>query len=455
MASGQTSAQAATTQAQAASRMYNERAASYEDSWHPAFVHDFLDRLSPPLAPGDKVLDLACGTGLVAFLAAARVGRHGLVHAVDISDGMLARAAARQQAGFYPHVRFYHHDIVNMDDLADVVKVRDEGGGFDLISCASAFVLLDDPFATLRYWANFLKPGGRLLLDVTHPQNKIAGLLSEKVGNTLGIPVPYHRTWVHGPESLRAVFEHAGVEVQSITIVPQDGGKERYITLQDAEAQWEYVGPPSWKQQVMQKGFEAKAKELFSQELSVLALDGRVKELDAVYVGVAIKPPGNHRLLPPLPTVATIQDKPDKPLFTGGCRCGGVRYSVFASPKNHFSYCHCFTCRHLGGGPFLPFIDFDPAAVQFEGIESLQGINISPHAQRSFCGKCGSPMTMRYRKESETIGIPAGTLDDQGIQDFDVPTDNIWLQEKASWYKLPDDGFARYQKMTSNELLTD
>ena len=44
------------------------------------------------LAPGEGVLDVACGTGIVARLAAERVGRTGTVAGLDINPGMLAVA---------------------------------------------------------------------------------------------------------------------------------------------------------------------------------------------------------------------------------------------------------------------------------------------------------------------------------------------------------------------------
>lgn len=107
--------------------------------------------------------------------------------AVDISNGMLSRATERQEAGYYPHVRFYQHDIACLDSLIDVVRVKD-GGDFDLITCASAFVLLDDALAALRHWTTFLKPGGRLLVDIAHPENQIRGVLA--VPSRLGSWLP-------------------------------------------------------------------------------------------------------------------------------------------------------------------------------------------------------------------------------------------------------------------------
>ncbi|HUG37602.1 MAG TPA: methyltransferase domain-containing protein, partial [Candidatus Limnocylindrales bacterium] len=46
------------------------------------------------LRPGERVLDAACGTGVVARLAAAEVGPDGEVAGLDVNPGMLAVAAA-------------------------------------------------------------------------------------------------------------------------------------------------------------------------------------------------------------------------------------------------------------------------------------------------------------------------------------------------------------------------
>jgi ubiquinone/menaquinone biosynthesis C-methylase UbiE len=290
MASHEATVKDATTpQAHLAASMYNDRATKYEDSWHPTFVYDFLERLNPPLKLGDNVLDLACGTGLVTFLAAARVGRFGKVFAVDISNGMLSRATERQEAGYYQHVRFYQHDIVCLDTLVDVIREKD-GGGFDLITCASAFVLLDDPLAALRHWTTFLKPGGRLLVDIPHPENQIRGMLAERVGNLLNTPVPYRRAWVRGSESLKDMFDQAGLDTLSIDFVPQDGGQTRYHTLEDVDTIWASAGPPLWKTELAQKGLIDQARELFAEEAAAIAVDSRMHEVDGVFVGVAKKP---------------------------------------------------------------------------------------------------------------------------------------------------------------------
>ncbi|GJD51863.1 2-methoxy-6-polyprenyl-1,4-benzoquinol methylase, mitochondrial [Methylobacterium crusticola] len=60
-------------------------------------TEDFLGRLA--LRPGEHALDIGCGCGETALLAAARLGLGGSVTAVDVSRPMLDRARARPHAG--------------------------------------------------------------------------------------------------------------------------------------------------------------------------------------------------------------------------------------------------------------------------------------------------------------------------------------------------------------------
>jgi SAM-dependent methyltransferase len=48
------------------------------------------------LKPGDRVIDIACGTGIVARIAAARVGPSGAVAGVDLNPGIVERCEISQ-----------------------------------------------------------------------------------------------------------------------------------------------------------------------------------------------------------------------------------------------------------------------------------------------------------------------------------------------------------------------
>lgn len=75
-------------------------AVAYEERLVPAFLRAFAGQLTDAasIGPGDHVLDVACGTGILARTAAARAGLHGAVTGLDVNPSML-RVAARLAPG--------------------------------------------------------------------------------------------------------------------------------------------------------------------------------------------------------------------------------------------------------------------------------------------------------------------------------------------------------------------
>ena len=125
----------------AISDIYKSRSATYDsgsNSLHVRQTKTYLSHLKPYLHPGASLLDLACGTGLLTIPAKSIVGTHGRVVGVDMSNGMLdmARQKSREQS---LDVEWYEHDVSDFTTL-------DLGAGeFDLITCASALILLPSP----------------------------------------------------------------------------------------------------------------------------------------------------------------------------------------------------------------------------------------------------------------------------------------------------------------------
>jgi ubiquinone/menaquinone biosynthesis C-methylase UbiE len=76
-----------TTQVQAAKTIYNARSPSYDNAWHSLLASHFVAAAS--LTPGQCVLDLAAGTGLLTLPSKSAVGPSGTVIAVDVSRGMM------------------------------------------------------------------------------------------------------------------------------------------------------------------------------------------------------------------------------------------------------------------------------------------------------------------------------------------------------------------------------
>jgi ubiquinone/menaquinone biosynthesis C-methylase UbiE len=109
------------------------------------------------LQPGEWVVDVACGTGLVTVHAAASVGPTGVVVGTDISAQMVTSAsavAARQ------HLR--HATFARMD--AEALQLPD--GTFDVALCALGLMYVPNPVLALREMHRVLKPGGRAVAAV-------------------------------------------------------------------------------------------------------------------------------------------------------------------------------------------------------------------------------------------------------------------------------------------------
>ena len=196
-----------TDQVVAVQRIYNARSATYDDSWHPALASDYISWASP--LPGQHVLDLACGTGLVSLLAKKAVGPTGTVTGIDVSNGMMdiAKEKARVQD---LEIDFIHHDIADLEALKGG-RIRDD---YDLITCTTALVLMDDPTKVIKQWAGLLRPGGRLITDVPTEDSQLIGLIFEQVARELGVKVPFYRSWVTGIGSLQELMIDAGLEIE-------------------------------------------------------------------------------------------------------------------------------------------------------------------------------------------------------------------------------------------------
>ena len=130
----------------------------YEQSWKQQ-LEPAQTRLieMADLQAGARVLDVACGTGLVTFRAAAKVGPEGVVMGTDIAEKMVehARHMAAQQ-----RVDNVFFDRMGAEDL----QLSD--GMFDVALCALGLMYVPDSISALQEMHRTLKPGGRAVAAV-------------------------------------------------------------------------------------------------------------------------------------------------------------------------------------------------------------------------------------------------------------------------------------------------
>jgi ubiquinone/menaquinone biosynthesis C-methylase UbiE len=109
------------------------------------------------LRPGEAVLDVACGTGLVTLEAARQVGPDGRVLGTDLSERMVERAAEAAAGLGLGQARFARMDAEGLD-LPD--------GGFDAALSALGILYCPDPARACREMRRVLRPGGRTVVAV-------------------------------------------------------------------------------------------------------------------------------------------------------------------------------------------------------------------------------------------------------------------------------------------------
>jgi len=141
--------------------------------------------------PGERVLDVACGTGDLTHLF-ARTDASEVV-GVDFTPQMLDLARAKRER-LEPHVR----DRVSYE-VGDAMDLRFEDASFDIVSIAFGIRNVQDPARALREFVRVLRPGGRLvILEFTTPRLAPVRWFNRFYS---GWVMPRTATWISGDTS--------------------------------------------------------------------------------------------------------------------------------------------------------------------------------------------------------------------------------------------------------------
>jgi ubiquinone/menaquinone biosynthesis C-methylase UbiE len=182
------------------------------------------------LQRGERVLDAACGTGIVARLAAERVGARGAVVGLDLNPGMLAVARALPPPS---GAAITWHE-------ASVLAMPFSEATFDVVLCQLGLQFFPDRPQALREMRRVLVPGGRLLLSVFGPiaHNPATHALAGALERHLGADAAAIKRAEHGladAEELRDLASSAGlgdVTIDTVTHEIHFPSPREYVRIQ-------------------------------------------------------------------------------------------------------------------------------------------------------------------------------------------------------------------------------
>ena len=177
-----------------------EAAELYESAFVPGFFAQWAPLLcdAAGVGPGHEVLDVACGTGIVARTAAQRVGPGGRVVGVDLNEAMLT--VARRVA---PQLEWRQ---------GDVARLPSPDGAFDRVFALEIMEHVPHPLRLLEQARRLLAPDGRLVISVPNPYYWV-----EWIREARGQPDPEGHVYAWSDANLRGLLAMAGFAVEERT----------------------------------------------------------------------------------------------------------------------------------------------------------------------------------------------------------------------------------------------
>jgi ubiquinone/menaquinone biosynthesis C-methylase UbiE len=180
------------------------------------------------LKDGERVLDVACGTGVVTRMAAERVGPKGKVTGLDLNPGMLEVA------------RLTTPGELSIEWIeADAVSMPLEDGAFDIVLCQMGLQFVPNKLGALRELHRVLAPGGRVLVNLPGPKPRLFGVMTDAITRHFGQQGSMFIDLVfsmHDASELRDLFETSGFRDVQI-----DAGLKRLVAPPPREFLWQYI----------------------------------------------------------------------------------------------------------------------------------------------------------------------------------------------------------------------
>lgn len=178
---------------------------------------------------GQKVLDIACGSGWVTMAAARIVGENGRVSGIDIADKLLEIAIQKAASSGFGNIDYQKGDIHNLNF---------NDSSFDVVLCASSFFLFKDMSRALNESYRVLRTGGTMIFstfgeDIFQP---VTGLINDHILKREKYPIQESPVSItDSPEKCREIFMKAGLDNVEIS------EESRAINFPDIEECWRQI----------------------------------------------------------------------------------------------------------------------------------------------------------------------------------------------------------------------
>ncbi len=188
------------------------------------FALELIARAAPQ--PGERVLDLACGTGVVARHIAPAVLPGGHVDALDVNVAMLAVAQdVAHRAG--AAITFHHGDMQALP-FAD--------GTYHLVTCQQGLQFVPDRAAAVGELRRVLRDGGRAVVNCWGPieHSPLYAAMAPIVRRQLGVPALEVPFGLSDADELRALFTAAGfgaVQLEPVGLTTRYPQPDQFATL--------------------------------------------------------------------------------------------------------------------------------------------------------------------------------------------------------------------------------
>ncbi|HYC00304.1 MAG TPA: GFA family protein [Candidatus Limnocylindrales bacterium] len=117
----------------------------------------------------------------------------------------------------------------------------------------------------------------------------------------------------------------------------------------------------------------------------------------------------------------------------GGCLCGEVRYRIQGEPVISTT-CQCRSCRKASAAAIVPWIHVEAASFSFFAGKPVE-FQSSADVTRTFCGRCGTPLTYWTTRYGPAIDVTTASLDDPELF---PPIVHVWTSHRLKWLQLAD-----------------